>query len=218
MSAVVKGVRQYHSPKREAQAAVTRAEIADAAHRLFVAQGYVRTTLADIAEAAGVAVPTVKVIYGTKRLVLVAAWDRAVKGGPDPRPVAEQEWYQEILAEPDPRQHLRLQAAQSRGGKARISPLIEVMRAAATTDPEIDALWTQMQREFHDNQHRTIKALQRKGRLRKGLTQRRATDLLYTLNHPTMYHMLVVQLGWTDEQYGQWLATTLIEQLLEPED
>lgn len=212
----VKGSRPYHSPKREVQAAATRAEIVAAAYRLFVDHGYVRTTLADIAEAAGVAVPTVKLVFGNKRSVLLAAWDRAVKSGPDPRPVTEQEWFQEILAAPDAHEHLRLQAAHSREVKSRIAPLIEVIRAAAASDVEIEALWTKMQSEFHDNQRHTIQALQRKGRLREGLTEDSATDLLYTLNHPTVYSILVVQLGWPGEQYDEWLARTLIEQLLEP--
>jgi AcrR family transcriptional regulator len=216
MSELVKGSRSYRSPKREAQAAATRDEIAAAARRLFVAQGYVRTTLADIAEAAGVAVPTVKLAYRTKRSVLVAAWDHAVKDGPDPRPVVEQEWFQEMIAAPDPRRHLRLQVAGSRQVKSRIAPIIEVIRAAAPADEEISALWEKMQAEFHDNQRHTIAALRRKGPLRAGLTEDQATDLLYTLNHPTLYDMLVGRLGWPAERYEGWLAETLIEQLLEP--
>ncbi|WP_107654997.1 TetR/AcrR family transcriptional regulator [Nocardia suismassiliense] len=212
----VKGSRSYRSTKRADQAAATRAEIVTAAHRLFVAQGYVRTTLADVAEAAGVAVPTVKLVFGNKRSLLLAAWDRAVKSGPDPRPVAEQEWFQDILAAPDAHEHLRRQAMHSRKVKERIAPLVEAIRAAAASDAEIETLWTTMQSEFHDNQRETIRALQRKGQLREGLTEDSATDLLYTLNHPTLYHMLVVQLGWPGEQYTRWLADTLIEQLLAP--
>jgi AcrR family transcriptional regulator len=215
MAEAVKAVREYRSPKREAQAAATRAEIAEAARRLFVEQGYVRTTLADIAAAAGVSVPTVKLVYGTKRLILVAVWDRAIKGGPDPRPVVELEWFQQMMATPDPREHLRLLVSGAHA-KLRIAPLIEVIRAAATTDEEIATLWSTMQAEYHDNQRLTIKALQRKGKLRAGLTEDTATDLIYTLNHPTVFHLLVVAKGWSPEQYQEWLGRTLIEQLLEP--
>ncbi|WP_218021330.1 TetR/AcrR family transcriptional regulator [Nocardia crassostreae] len=180
MEEPVKGSRTYRSPKREVQAAATRAETVAAAHRLFVSEGYVRTTLADIAAAAGVAVPTVKLAFGTKRSVLMAAWDHAVKSGPDPRPVTEQDWFREILAAPTAHEHLRLQATHSRRVKTRIAPLIEVIRAAAAADSEIEALWTGMQNEFRENQRQTIQALQRKGRLRQGLTEDSATDLLCT--------------------------------------
>jgi AcrR family transcriptional regulator len=216
MEEVVKGPRHYRSPKREAQAAATRAEIAAAARRQFIANGYVRTTLADIAEAAEVAVPTVKLAYRTKRMLLVAAWDHAVKDGPDPRPVVEQDWFREMIAAPDPREHLRLQVAGSRLVKSRIAPVIEVIRAAAPADEEIAVLWEKMQAEFHDNQRQTVRALRGKGSLRAGLTEDRATDVLYTLNHPTLYDMLVSRLGWPPEQYESWLTATLVEQLLEP--
>jgi len=216
MEEVVKGPRHYRSPRREAQAAATRAEIAAAARRLFIAQGYPRTTLADIADAAGVAVPTVKLAYRTKPLVLVAAWDHAVKDGLDPRPVVEQEWFREMISTPDPREHLRLQVVGSRLVKSRIAPIIEVVRAAAPADQEIDALWAKMQAEFHDNQRHTIRALRGKGPLRAGLSEDEATDLLYTLNHPTLYQMLVGHLGWSAERYEEWLTRILIDQLLEP--
>ena len=209
MPRAVKTRRRYGSPTRQAQAQRTRAEVAEAARQLFIARGYAGTTLADIAAAAAVAVPTVKLAYGTKRNVLLAAWDRAVKGGDDPRPVADQPWFQELLASPDPRDHLRLQAAASREVKARIAPLVEVIRAAAPTDADIAALWAKMQAEFYDNQRQTIRALQGKGQLRDGLSEREATDLLWTLNHPTLYHLLVLERGWTPEQYERWLADTL---------
>jgi AcrR family transcriptional regulator len=211
----VKQVRPYVSSKRQSQAAATRAEIAQAAQRLFIAHGYAGTTLADIAAAAGVAVPTVKLIYRTKRNVLMAAWDHAVKGGDDPQPVAEQPWFKELIASPDPRDHLRLQAAASRHVKARIAPLVEVIRAAAPADPDIAELWAAMQAEFYENQRQTIRALRSKGQLRAGLDEARATDVLWTLNHPMLYQLLVVERGWSPEQYERWLAGTLVEQLLD---
>jgi AcrR family transcriptional regulator len=215
MLEAVKSSRRYSSSRRQAQAAATRREIVAGAQRLFATHGYVGTTLADIAREAGVAVPTVKLIYRTKRGVLLAAWDRAVKGGDDPAPVAEQPWFKELVASADPRDQLRLQAAASRHVKPRIGPLVEVIRSAAASDPDIAALWAQMQTEFYDNQRTTIRALRAKGRLRSGLDETDATDLLWTLNHPAVYQLMVVERGWSPERYERWLADTLIEQLLD---
>lgn len=210
----VKAARPYRSPRRQAQAEATRAEIVDAGHRLFVARGYVGTTLADIAAAAGVSVPTVKLAYRTKRSLLMQTWDRAVNGA-DPRPVTEQEWFTRMLADPDPREHLRLKVAASVAVSGRVAPLVEVIRAAAQADDEIAVLWDSIQAESRNTQRLTVRVLQRKGRLRDGLTEDEATDLLYTLNHGT-YHTLVGRLGWSPERYEQWLTRTLIEQLLAP--
>lgn len=214
MGSSVKPRRTYRSPKRDAQAAATREEILRASHELFVERGYAGTSLAEVAEAAGVSLPTVKLVFGTKRNLLVAVWDRAVKGHDDERPVAEQPWFQELLRSPDPRQHLELQARAGAEVKARIAPLVEAIRAAAPSDRDIAALWSSMQDEFYENQRATIRALRRKGTLRDGLSERQATDLLWTLNSTTVYHMLVTERGWSPERYLRWLDETLAEQLL----
>jgi hypothetical protein len=45
----------------------------------------------------------------------------------------------------------------------------------------------------------------------------RATDILWTLNHPDVYRLLVGDRGWTPDEHEEWLANTLCEQLLEPD-
>ncbi|MGO4758231.1 helix-turn-helix domain-containing protein, partial [Streptomyces sp. 2MCAF27] len=60
------GRRRYDSVRRTTQAQQTRAEIADAARRLFVSQGWAATTVRDVAREAGVSVPTVYAAYGNK--------------------------------------------------------------------------------------------------------------------------------------------------------
>lgn len=40
------------------------------------------------------------------------------------------------------------------------------------------------------------------------------TDLLWTLNHPDTWYLLVRGCGWTADQYEQWVGDTLVVQLL----
>src|SRR3954468_23512976 len=106
--------RSYNSPRRREQAEATRAQILDAAQRLFEAQGYAATTMAAIAAEAGVALKTVYVAFETKSGVLRALWHLVLRGDQDDVPMTERSWYRELLAELDPERQLRLLARNSR--------------------------------------------------------------------------------------------------------
>ena len=75
--------RRYDSSRRRQQAQENRRRVLDAAHELFVDQGYGATTIAEVAVAAGVAVETVYAAFRTKLTVLRRAWDVAVGGDED---------------------------------------------------------------------------------------------------------------------------------------
>ena len=47
---------------------------------------------------------------------------------------------------------------------------------------------------------------------------RHATDVLWTLNHPDVWLLLVGERGWTAQQWERWFADTSIAQLLAPAD
>ena len=64
--------RPYRSPLRRQRADQTRSGIRQAAHNLFLAEGYRATTLSAVAERADVAVDTMYKTFGTKRALLVA--------------------------------------------------------------------------------------------------------------------------------------------------
>jgi AcrR family transcriptional regulator len=205
--------RRYESPRRREQADATRREIRLAAQRLFEQQGYLATTMAAVADEAGVSLKTVYLAFDTKSRLLRAVWDVLLRGEPD-RPVAQVEWFTEMLAEPDPARQLRLNARNSRRGKDRIGALLQVIRNAAPQDVEVDALWELIQTDFHANQRVVVDSLEHKGALKPGLDVDTATDILWTLNHPDVWHLLTGRRGWTPDQYEQWFGDTSIAQLL----
>jgi AcrR family transcriptional regulator len=212
----VKKTRTYNSPRRQEQAAATRTEILDAAQRLFERQGYASTTMAGIAAEAGVALKTVYVAFETKSGVLRALWNLRLRVGEHAElPVAEQQWYREVLDEPDPARKLRRNARNSRIVKLRIARLLEVIRAAAPIDPDIATLWERIGREFHANQRAVVESIHQKRALRP--RPDRAADILWTLNHPALWQLLVEERGWTPEQYERWCAENACAQLLRPE-
>ena len=207
--------RRYDSTRRREQAAATRRDILEAAQRLFERQGYAATTMEAIAGEAGVALKTVYVAFETKSGVLRSLWNHLLRGGRDEVPVAEQSWYREVMDEPDPERQLRLTARNSRVVKLRIAGVLEVIRTAAPIDPDIGALWDRIQGEFHANQRTIVASVAEKQAL--SVDVERAADILWTLNHPSLWQLLVQERGWTPEQYERWCADTACSQLLRPD-
>jgi AcrR family transcriptional regulator len=210
----VKPRRGYHSPRRQQQAAATRRSILDAAQRLFTEHGYPATTMEQVAAEAGVALKTVYVAFATKSGLLRALWDLRLKGDQDDAAVAERPWYREVVEEPDPERQLRANARNARMVKERIGGVLKVLRSAAPVDPDAAALWRLIETDFHDNQRVIVESVAAKGALRPGLDVARATDILWALNHPDVWLLLVGDRGWAPEQWERWFADTTRDQLL----
>ncbi len=215
MAQVVKRARPYDSPRRRQQAAATRRAILEAAQRLFEQQGYAATSVPAIAEEAGVALKTVYVAFETKARLLRVLWDERLSGDEAAIPVTERAWYLNLAEEPDPQRKLHLVAGQGRVVKTRSGALMEVIRNAASVDVEIARLWDDIQTKLHNVSRSIVEQLHEKKALAGGLDLATATDILWTLNHPSVWKLLVVERGWTAGQYEQWLADVLCSELLQ---
>jgi AcrR family transcriptional regulator len=215
MAERVPSKRRYHSPRRREQAAATRQEILEAAQRLFEQHGYGATTMAAIAAEAGVALKTVYLAFETKSGVLRSLWNLRLRSGRDEVPIAQQQWYREVLEEADPERQLRLNARNSRAAKLRIATVLEVIHTAGPLDPDIAALWDRIQTDYHANQQVIVESLAEKKALRRALDVDRATDILWTINHPNVWQLLVGERGWTPEQYEQWTGGLACSELLQ---
>jgi AcrR family transcriptional regulator len=210
----VKAKRRYDSSRRRAQAEATRADILEAAQRRFERDGYAATSMEAVATEAGVALKTVYVAFGTKSGLLRALWNHLLRDGRDETPVARQPWYRAVVEEPDPERQLRGAIHAGRIVKERIGGVLEVIRGAAQVDPDVAALWSRIQSEFHDNQRVIVESLDRKGAL--GPDVDAATDVLWTINHPNVWQLLVGERDWTPDRWERWSADLACAQLLGP--
>ena len=167
-----------------------------------------------IAAEAGVALKTVYLGFETKSGLLRTLWNLRLRGDDDDAPVAARDWYREVLAEPDPERLLRLNARNSRRVKERGGELLRVIRDAAPADPHIAGLWARIQEDFHANQRALVQRLHKLGALRPGVTVAVGTDILWTLNHPDVWHLLVGARGWSPSRYERWFADAARSQLI----
>ena len=206
--------RRYESPIRREQAATTRRRILEGAQRLFERDGYTSTSMAAIASEAGVSLKTVYLAFETKSGLLRALWHLLLRGDEEPLPVGERPWFRAVLEEPDPERTLRLSVRNAKVVRGRIGRLLDVLRDAAPADREIAELWSRIQEEFYENQRGVVEELEKRNALRPGLDVARATDILWTLNHPDVHRLLVSERGWMPDEHEEWLADLLCARLL----
>lgn len=208
--------RRYVSALRRDAAARTRQAILDSARELFIAQGYVATTVEEIAARAGVSKPTVFAAVGSKQAILKQLRDITLAGDDEPVPVAQRPWYREALVEPDPRHALRLYAGIATAMHRRSADIHEVLRSAATSDKDLHDLWRASEDERRGGATIVVDALLQKTRLKPALDRPTAIDIVWVLTSSDVFSRLVRTRRWSQGQFESWLGNTLIEQLLPP--
>jgi AcrR family transcriptional regulator len=183
-----------------------------AAHQLFSTQGYLATSIDDIASAAGVARPTVFSAVGPKPVILKMVVDQAMVGDDAMVPVAGRPWFKEAFEATDPVRSIQLHARNVTWITHRAGPLLKAVETAAAVDPDAARLWEQHQEQRRTGMRGFVASLATKTTLR--CDQATATDMLWALI-PDAYVRLVQQSGWSDEKFQAWLADVLEHVLLQ---
>ncbi|MEV8515236.1 TetR family transcriptional regulator [Dactylosporangium sp. NPDC051484] len=169
--------RSYHAPRRVAAATATREAIVAAAERLFARRGYAATTMAAIAEEAGVTPKSVYALADKPGLLLLAV-DRTAPG-----PGSE-----EVV-----------------GGLVRRYPMQRAFEEAAAAEPALREAWRRHERQRRAELKRLVRTAADAGRLRPGLTVGRATDTLWALITWHAVALLIEQRGWGRAKVAEWL-------------
>lgn len=211
----VKGTRKYSSAVRDEQAARTRARILDAASELFLERGYARTTMKDIADRAGVARDTVHAVFGSKAQVLTALIDLRLVPDDSVANVTQRPDAQAIKDEVDQGRQIELFAKFIAALSVHLRPVFEILRTASAVEPEMAAVFEEMDRFRMQNMQTYARWIAARGPLR--VSTRRAGEIIWALASPDVARMLCDELGWTQAQHASWLADTLGRTLLPDE-
>jgi AcrR family transcriptional regulator len=201
--------RAYHSPRRARQANATRAAILRAARVVFIERGYVATPIAEVARRASVSTETIYATFGTKRAVLAALVGVSIAGDDEPVPVRDRDWVGELRTEPDRGRRIEILAHNGRLILERRAPIEEVVRGAASADPEIRALLESGRSERLEGQRELLRIVAGPTGFRAGLTLEGAADILFALGSPEVYRLLTDTRGWSEDRFEAWYSETI---------
>jgi AcrR family transcriptional regulator len=208
--------RVYNSSSRKEAARLTHQSIVEAARSVFLDKGYAAATMPAIAQAAGVALDTVYATVGKKPALFRLLIEMAISGTDRAVPTEEREYVRAIRAEADAAKKLRIYAAAVCSIQQRLAPLFRVLQGAAALDPELEALWQSISQRRAKNMRLFAADLAATRRLRPHLSVAKAADIIWSMNSPEFYLLLVEQRSWSPKEFEDWLVDAWIRLLLEP--
>lgn len=200
------GRRAYDSLRRTDQAQRTKAAIAEAARRRFTANGWAATTVREVAEEAGVAVPTVYAAYGNKTGLALALADAADLAADLSVEVTELE-----AAQGDPAAQLAAMAAYDRRLFERSGDLIVMLREAGRTEPELANAYRDS-RARADAFRTEVFAAWPEGTLQGTVAD--AVDVYAALCNIDAYLTLAEERSWSPDRIETWWSGILARELL----
>lgn len=200
--------RGYDGSRRREQSAATRNRILAAALERILQVGYRATTIAAVAEDAGVNVDTVYRLVGRKPVLLRELIERAISGTDGPVVAADRDYVKAIFAEPDPAKKLAIYARAVRRIQQRMAPLFLALRDASSTEPEARAVWEEISHRRAANMRKLVRDLKNAGGLRDDLSISEAADVIWATNSSELYVLFTVERGWSPQRFERWLADT----------
>lgn len=202
--------RAYRSRLRADQAQQTRRRVLESALQLFVARGYAGTTVAAVADRAGVSPETIYLSLGGKRGLLEGVMDIT---GPHGSAADDDQWWTIVAQLPTASERLDKIVEYSCRILARTRPIHAIIRGAADKEAFAAALGRRLLQERLHNQTARIRHYLSDD-LRPGLSVEEAGERYCALASPDLYHLLTVELAWTPDQHRDWLIQLMRTQLL----
>lgn len=210
---------------RTDRALATRRRMVRAAYDLFSSRGYIGTTIAEVAQRANVAVPTIYYTFGTKAVLLEESLGAAIIGFEHWRqPPSDPDittllpwhpWWADFEAAPTSKAAFAIFVTHSAVVLERVAPLVAALHGAAG-DPEAAAVLTVSEQRRVQSYREAVRLIAEKpGGLRPGLAQAQATDILVVLLSAELYHSIRTGRRWSAARTKALMHHLLLDQLLE---
>jgi AcrR family transcriptional regulator len=189
---------------RSEHAAATRSRVLRAAKTLFARDGYAATTIAALAEEAGVAAQTLYSAFGSKAAIAISVMEDAVISS------GIREANEAALRESDGEKAVRLVAAAASRLYSVEAELVRLLSAEVAAD----FARISNQRRLQDLTKLATSSPGVASRFPDKEDARRAAVAAWAVSGIETYDRLVLQAGWSHEEYGQWLGDTFTRTLL----
>jgi AcrR family transcriptional regulator len=185
------------------------------ARELLLRDGYAATTVADIAEQAGVSPETVYKAFGGKAGLVRAVWAQALEGaGPE---AAEERSDRLQASATDGLELIRGWMQLTVEVAPRVASVLLLVRDASAVDPDMARLWAETEDSRLRRMTRNAGALEARGQLRSGVTRREAGEVMWVYTSPDLFDRLVLTRRWSLRRYAGFLERALVTALLPDE-
>lgn len=200
--------RSYNAESRKIQAQETKNRILEVAQKLFGSEGFEHVTIEAIAAAAQVSIPTVYGLFRSKLGILKALVDKAL-------PVEQfEELVRKVDLEKSPAQRLALSARIARRMYDAEHEQLGLLQGASLLDAELKALEIEREKRRYERQKKTFLEMAQNDVLLSDLSITKARDILWAFTGRDLYRMLVIERGWSSDEYELWVAESLTKFLL----
>ena len=201
--------RTYRSAQRELRARETRERILGAASTEFGRAGYAATRIGAVAQAAGVSVATVELVFRTKAQLLRAAISFCIRGDADPTPMLERPWALSAQRACSAEAFLGIVGRVLVEGQQRSAGVIVAAFEAAHQDGSISAVADQLREQRVETATWVIDGLIARGALSSAITRKRAIDTVWLLMDPHGFVALTRHRGWSAAQFETWFTDSV---------
>ncbi|MGV9713172.1 helix-turn-helix domain-containing protein [Gordonia sp. NPDC003424] len=175
------------------------------ARDLFIERGYARTTIVEIARAAGVSKESVYAIFKNKATILARVWDITIGGDDEDVTFHDRPVVLRIRAEPDLARRLEMQAVFNTETSRRITPFMMALRGAAGADHAAAEMLAEVDRQRYEGMRVMARDAAATGQL--AISEQECHDFMWATTDGVLWHRLVVERGWSDERFAAYLAT-----------
>jgi len=203
--------RSYDASRRREKARARRLAVVLAARDLFERDGFRLTTIAAVAEHAGVSAESIYKGFGTKAALAKAVFDVVIAGDDEPVPVAERPAAQLVRDEPDVRRRIALYVDGLAQRQARSAKVQILIRDGRHVDDALAPVWATLNEEGLVGMTMLGRHLRDTGQLRDGIGLDEVRDVLWNYLAIDTYERLVLSRGWPLARYSHWLAHAIAD-------